>query len=128
MACPTEQTVFAGVDTHADTHHVAIVNEHGRRLANREFPTTAAGYEAIEQWIKTHGQIARVGIESTGSYGVELARLPIPRGTPPEPAAAPRPEQIRRDRRLRRRAAAARRLGSHRPEELHGRLRKMPRA
>jgi transposase len=68
------QTVFAGVDTHADTHHIAIVNEHGRKLADREFPTTAAGYEAIEQWIKTHGQIARVGIEGTGSYGVGLAR------------------------------------------------------
>ncbi|MFQ6397095.1 IS110 family transposase [Nocardia sp. KC 131] len=71
---PTAQTVFAGVDTHADTHHVAIVNEHGRRLADREFQTTASGYEAIEQWINTYGQIAQVGIEGTGSYGVELAR------------------------------------------------------
>ncbi|MGY4103930.1 IS110 family transposase, partial [Nocardia sp. R16R-3T] len=74
MTNPAAQVIFAGVDTHADTHHVAIVNEHGRKLADREFATTAAGYEAIEEWINSHGQIARVGIEGTGSYGVELAR------------------------------------------------------
>ncbi|MEV6073482.1 IS110 family transposase [Nocardia sp. NPDC052001] len=66
--------VYVGVDTHADTHHVAIVNEHGKKLADREFPTTAAGYAAIERWITSFGRVARIGIEGTGSYGVELAR------------------------------------------------------
>jgi hypothetical protein len=38
--------VYTGVDTHADTHHVAVVSEHGKELADREFPTTANGYSA----------------------------------------------------------------------------------
>ena len=29
--------VIAGIDTHADTHHVAVINEHGKPLADREF-------------------------------------------------------------------------------------------
>ncbi|RMI27530.1 IS110 family RNA-guided transposase, partial [Nocardia stercoris] len=74
MTTPPPQTIFVGVDTHADTHHVAIVSEHGKKIADREFPTTSTGYEATSNWIKSSGVVARVGIEGTGSYGVELAR------------------------------------------------------
>ncbi|MBL1080103.1 transposase [Nocardia sp. 2] len=49
--------VYVGVDTHADTHHVAI-----------------------EQWITSFGRVARIGVEGTGSYGVELARYLHERG------------------------------------------------
>uniref|UniRef100_UPI0035714231 IS110 family transposase n=1 Tax=Nocardia takedensis TaxID=259390 RepID=UPI0035714231 len=48
-----ERPIFVGVDTHADTHHVAVVNEHGKKLTDREFPTTATGYAQIEQWLQT---------------------------------------------------------------------------
>ncbi|MFE3060837.1 IS110 family transposase [Nocardia sp. NPDC059239] len=80
MTSLVQQSVLVGVDTHADTHHVAIVNEHGKQLADREFPTTAIGYAAIEEWIRSHGDVMRVGIEGTGSYGVELARYLRRRG------------------------------------------------
>ncbi|MGW4368007.1 IS110 family transposase [Nocardia takedensis] len=90
-----ERPIFVGVDTHADTHHVAVVNEHGRKLADREFPTTAAGYVAVEQWLHTIGTVVRVGIEGTGSYGVDLARHLRRRGH--DLAEVPRP-----NRRLRR--------------------------
>ncbi|WP_228000183.1 IS110 family transposase [Nocardia australiensis] len=62
-------TIFVGVDTHADTHHVGIVNEHGKKFDDREFDTTATGYAETEKWIRSSGLVARVGIEGTGSYG-----------------------------------------------------------
>jgi transposase len=39
---PTDSTesVFVGVDTYADTHHVAVVDSVGRHLGDREFPTS----------------------------------------------------------------------------------------
>jgi transposase len=87
--------VYVGVDTHTDTHHIAVVSEHGKKLADREFPTTAAGYTAVERWITSFGQVARIGIEGSGSYGVELARYLHTRGY--NVAEVPRP-----NRRLRR--------------------------
>ena len=40
---PKKRRVTGGVDTHKDTHHAAVVLMNGRRLADREFPATAAG-------------------------------------------------------------------------------------
>lgn len=36
--------VIVGVDTHADTHHVAVVTEYGKPIADQKFAATAAGY------------------------------------------------------------------------------------
>ncbi|MFJ9371102.1 IS110 family transposase [Nocardia sp. NPDC101769] len=91
----TDHPIFVGVDTHADTHHAAIVNEHGKGLTDHEFPTTATGYENIETWMRAHGTVMRVGIEGTGSYGAELAHHLRSRGY--DVAEVPRP-----NRRLRR--------------------------
>jgi len=41
------RTIFAGVDTHKDTHRVAIVDGLGRRIADREFRYSAT--KAIRQ-------------------------------------------------------------------------------
>jgi len=43
-------------------------------FGDREFPTTAAGYRALLTWLRGHGQLERVGVEGTGSYGGALAR------------------------------------------------------
>lgn len=67
--------VFGGVDTHALTHHAAVVDSLGRELADREFPATPAGYEALLKWMASFGAILRVGVEGTGSYGAGLNRL-----------------------------------------------------
>ena len=67
--------VIAGVDTHADTHHVALINEHGKHLADKKFLTNAAGYRAIIDYIAAFRPVLAVEVEGTGSYGAELARV-----------------------------------------------------
>ena len=73
---PTDSTesVFVGVDTHADTHHVAVVDSVGRHLGDREFPTDPGGYRRLLDWVRSAGSVAAVG-EGTGSYGAQLARV-----------------------------------------------------
>lgn len=61
--------VFGGVDTHTHTHHAAVVDQLGRELADREFPATRAGYEALHAWLMGFGRLVLVGVEGTGSYG-----------------------------------------------------------
>lgn len=68
------RTVFGGVDTHADTHYAAILDEQGRLLGTAEFPATGAGYRALLAWMRRAGQPVKVGVEGTGSYGAGLTR------------------------------------------------------
>ncbi|WP_055592003.1 IS110 family transposase [Streptomyces hirsutus] len=70
-----EGEVFAGVDTHTDTHHAAVVDPLGRPLADREFPATTEGYRALLAWLDTFGIVRVVGVECTGSYGAGLTRV-----------------------------------------------------
>jgi transposase len=71
---PRTRTIVAGVDTHADTHHAAVLDSHGRLLDHRAFPATGPGYRQLLAWMRQHGRVARVGIEGTGSYGAGLSR------------------------------------------------------
>lgn len=66
--------VIAGVDTHAETHHAAVIDTNGRHLADKQFPATATGYAALLSFIGSFGFVVRVGIEGTGSYGAGLSR------------------------------------------------------
>ncbi len=68
-------TIFAGIDTHKDTHHAAIIDYLGREIADRQFPATATGYQALLAWLNGTGITARVGVEGTGSYGSALAMV-----------------------------------------------------
>jgi transposase len=72
-ADPTD--VFVGVDTHADTHHVAVVDQLGRHLGDREFPADPGGYRSLLDWIASFGSVAAVGVEGTGTYGAQLGRV-----------------------------------------------------
>ena len=38
--------VFCGVDTHADSHWLYVLDWRGRKVLSRQFPADAAGYEA----------------------------------------------------------------------------------
>jgi transposase len=67
--------VTGGVDTHGRTHHAAVVDGIGRHLADREFPATITGYRALLGWMRSHGMVAAVGVEGTGAYGAEVARV-----------------------------------------------------
>ena len=46
--------VVGGVDSHADEHHVAVVDLQGRLLDATAFPTTAAGYAQLISWLQIH--------------------------------------------------------------------------
>lgn len=70
----TTGSVTGGVDTHGETHHVAALDELGRTLGDREFPTTPSGYSALLSWLRQHGELDRVGVEGTGTYGAALSR------------------------------------------------------
>lgn len=67
--------VTGGVDTHADVHVAAALDSAtGRLVGTESFPTTAAGYAALLGWLRSCGEVERVGIASTGSWGAGLAR------------------------------------------------------
>jgi transposase len=68
------RSVVAGVDARTDEHHVAVLDRQGRLLASRAFPTTGAGYAALIRWLRRHGRIERVGVESSGAYAAALVR------------------------------------------------------
>lgn len=70
----TVPRVTGGVDTHGQTHHAAVIDDVGRQLGDREFPTPPAGYRALLLWLQTYGPLKRVGVEGTGAYGAALAR------------------------------------------------------
>lgn len=67
-------SVIGGIDSHADTIHVAAIDVVGRDLDDAEFPTTPAGYAAALAFLGTFGVIAVIGIEGTSSYGAGMAR------------------------------------------------------
>ena len=62
------------MDTHQDTHTAAVIDTTGRRLGDRQFPATAAGYRGLLGWLRTFGALQVIGIEGTGAYGAGLAR------------------------------------------------------
>ncbi|GAA3404550.1 IS110 family transposase [Pseudarthrobacter polychromogenes] len=70
-----EVRVIVGVDTHADTHHVAVVTEHGRPLADREFVATGSGYRKIVEFARSYGEVVAFGVECTGTYGAALTKV-----------------------------------------------------
>jgi transposase len=67
--------ITGGVDTHGLTHHAAVTDSIGRHLADREFEATIRGYRDLLDWMRSHGDLVAVGVEGTGAYGAELARV-----------------------------------------------------
>lgn len=67
--------VIVGIDTHSDTQHVAIISDYGKPLADQEFLAAGSGYRKILEFISSFGTTLAVGVEGTGSYGAELARV-----------------------------------------------------
>ena len=67
LTTTTSPIVVGGVDTHKELHVVAVVDAHDRVIGTESFSTTRAGYRALVRWMRTYGDIARVGVECTGS-------------------------------------------------------------
>ena len=71
----TAVSVIGGVDTHKHNHYAAVIDDQGRLLGHQEFPATDPGYVQMLEWMRGHGEIGSVGVESTGSFGATLTRF-----------------------------------------------------
>ena len=67
--------IVGGVDTHKDLHVAAVVDEQDRVIETRSFATTRQGYRQMLAWMRAFGDLQRIGVESTGSYGAGLLRF-----------------------------------------------------
>jgi hypothetical protein len=57
----TESTlIVAGVHTHADTIHVAVISMTGAAVGDREFPTTRTGFASAIRFLTSLGQVTRI--------------------------------------------------------------------
>jgi transposase len=74
------QGVTGGVDTHLDVHVAAALDPLGALLGSEHFATTAAGYKELLGWLESFGEVTKIGVEGTGSYGAGLARFLRRRG------------------------------------------------
>ena len=66
--------ITGGVDTHRDVHVAAALDPLGGLLGTESFSTDSAGYKALLSWLASFGDVTKVGVEGTGSYGAGLAR------------------------------------------------------
>jgi transposase len=66
--------VIGGVDTHKHTHYAGAIDDQGRLLGHREFAATDDGYGRLLAWMRSHGEVRSIGVESTGSFGATLTR------------------------------------------------------
>ena len=74
MQKPIEGQVVVGVDTHKEIHVAAAVDWQGTLVDERSFATTRQGYRQLESWARSLGDVLRVGVECSGSYGSGLTR------------------------------------------------------
>jgi len=69
-----QRVVVGGVDTHKDMHFAAVVDDQDHVLGNQCFPSTRHGYKQMLAWLRSFGELARIGVECTGTYGAGLLR------------------------------------------------------
>jgi len=69
---PAQRIAFCGVDVSAATLAVAL-QQQDQPLQQHEFANTVAGHQALIAWLGKHGSTARVSLESTGIYSMDLA-------------------------------------------------------
>ena len=70
----TSRVVIGGIDTHKELHVAAVIDTAETVLATHSFSTTRAGYRALVKWLRSFGDVARIGVEGTGSYGAGICR------------------------------------------------------
>ncbi len=90
----TDVTVIGGVDTHKHTHYAAAIDNHGRLLGHQEFSANDHGYEQMLSWLRSHGTVRSIGVESTGSFGATLTRFLTSQGV--EVVEVNRPNRLAR--------------------------------
>jgi hypothetical protein len=60
-AVSTSRVVFGGIDTHKELHVAAVVDSGEVVLGTASFSTTRAGYRALIRWLRSFGDVRRVG-------------------------------------------------------------------
>ena len=75
MQKPIEGQVVVGVDTHKEIHVAAAVDWRGTLVDEKSFATTRQGYRQLESWARSLGDVLRVGVECSGSYGSGLKSI-----------------------------------------------------
>jgi transposase len=66
------RVVTGGVDTHSEFHVAAVTDQVGRVLSSESFEASARGYGRLLAWMRSFGELDKVGVEGTGSYGAGL--------------------------------------------------------
>ena len=66
--------LVAGVDTHQDTHTLAVLTAQGAVIATSSFPADQQGYDDLTAHLDRLGPLMAVGVEDTSSYGAGLTR------------------------------------------------------
>lgn len=69
---PQRGMLFCGVDVSAATVVVAVEQEH-QRFEERIFDNHAGGHKALIRWLRKDNAPARVSLEATGIYSLDLA-------------------------------------------------------
>lgn len=88
--------VTLGVDTHADTHVGALLDDVGRLLGTLSAPASPAGHLQLLRWARSHGDLRVAGVEGTGSYGAGLARFLVSNGVEVLEVGRPNRQERRR--------------------------------
>lgn len=93
----TSTEVIAGVDTHKDTHHVAVAAATtGAKLGDQQVAATEAGYQQLLDFVTSFGPVRLIGVEGTNSYGAGLARFLAAAEMPIREVIRPKRAQRRR--------------------------------
>ncbi|MVT26240.1 IS110 family transposase [Nesterenkonia alkaliphila] len=77
---PVTAGPVAGVDTHSETHTLAVLTAQGAVEFTEEFTTDRRGHAALLTRLHEVEGLAAVGVEGTNSYGAELARTLLAQG------------------------------------------------
>ena len=68
------RAVTGGIDTHGEVHVAAVLDEVGGLLGTQSFRADPDGYSDLLAWLQAFGEISKIGVEGTGSYGAGIAR------------------------------------------------------
>ena len=69
------RAVTGGIDTHGEVHVAAVLDGVGGLLGTESFAADPDGYAELLTWLKSFGDVGKVGVEGTGSYGAGIARF-----------------------------------------------------
>src|SRR2546421_1795903 len=80
LLTPDHAGNVVGIDPHKRTLTATVVDPRGGVLASEDFPVSGDGHRALEARAPRFGQIARLGIAGSASWGPHTAVYLIGRG------------------------------------------------